>query len=388
MPVAPAGMSLEGNVYANTTSAGINTRLMSLPEIIVDKIQKDGDLSFRDFMEIALYFPGYGYYTSDRQRIGKSGDFYTSPYLTSLFGEMIGAQLEEMWQILGRKPFTIVEYGAGTGLLCRDILTRLKQNGKLYDKLQYVIIEKRESMHPPLPEKVCWADSIRDIPMVTGCILSNELVDNFSVHQVIMEEELMEVCVSFDNGFTETLRPAPEPLREYLRDLEVTLPRGYRAEINLEATAWIQEVARALDHGFVMTIDYGYPSSALYSKSSGTLACYYQHQVHHCPYTFIGEQDITSHVNFSALDLWGRLAGLDYCGYTTQTHFLRGLGLGRYLRQWEDEAAQSDPVAREQQIGSIRTLLLGMGEKFKVLIQRKGLDRVWLSGMQFPQPLI
>jgi SAM-dependent MidA family methyltransferase len=380
--------------------------IISLPAIIIDKIQKDGVISFRDFMEMALYFPGYGYYTSDRQKIGKSGDFYTSPYLTGLFGEMIGGQLEEMWQILGRKPFTIVEYGAGTGLLCRDILTRLKKNEELYDKLQYVIIEKCEPMRarerallagqpllavqpaPLLSGKVTWKDSIRDIPAFTGCILSNELVDNFAVYQVVMEDELMEVCVSFDDGFTETLRPAPEPLREYLRRLGVTLPRGYRAEINLEATEWIQEVARALDRGFVMTIDYGYPSSALYSKSSGTLACYYRHQVHHCPYTFIGEQDITSHVNFSALDHWGRLSGLDFCGYTSQTHFLRGLGLGHYLRQWEDETSQSDPLAREQQIGSIQTLLLGMGQKFKVLIQRKGVERMWLSGLQFPQPLI
>jgi SAM-dependent MidA family methyltransferase len=223
--------------------------------------------------------------------------------------------------------------------------------------------------------------------MVTGCILSNELVDNFSVHRVVMEDELMELCVSFDNGFTETLRPAPQPLRDYLRRLEVTLPRGYRTEINLEATEWIQEVARALDRGFVMTIDYGYPSSTLYSKSSGTLTCYYRHQVHHCPYTFIGEQDITSHVNFSALDHWGRLGGLDCCGYTSQTHFLRGLGLGRFLRKWE-EGSLSDPVAREQQMGSIRTLLLGMGQKFKVLIQRKGVERAWLSGLQFPQSLI
>jgi SAM-dependent MidA family methyltransferase len=410
-----AGTSLEGGILINTTNTRINTKLMSLPEIkslpklmslpeiIIDRIQKDGVLSFRDFMEMALYFPGYGYYTSDRQKIGKSGDFYTSPYLTGLFGEMIGGQLEEMWQILGRKPFTVVEYGAGTGLLCRDILSRLKQNEELYDKLQYVIIEKSGSMRArerellPLFEKVSWTDSIRDIPAVTGCILSNELVDNFAVDQVVMEDELMEVCVSFDGGFAEMLRPAPEPLRDYLRCLGVCLPKGYRAEINLEATDWIQEVARALNKGFVMTIDYGYPSSALYSKSSGTLACYYQHQVHHCPYKFIGEQDITSHVNFSALDHWGRLGGLDHCGYTSQTHFLQGLGLSRYLRKWEEGAweergwekeGQADPVVREQQISSIRTLLLGMGQKFKVLIQRKGVERVWLSGMQFPQPLI
>jgi SAM-dependent MidA family methyltransferase len=273
----PAGIGLDAGVKTNTISARINTKFMSqpeiisLPEIIIDRIQKEGVLSFHDFMEMALYFPGYGYYTSDRQKTGKSGDFYTSPYLTGLFGEMIGGQLEEMWQILGRKPFTIVEYGAGTGLLCRDILTRLKQNGELYDKLQYVIIEKSGSAHPPLSGKVTWADSIRDIPAVTGCILSNELVDNFSVHQVVMEDELMEVCVSFDDGFTETLRPAPEPLRDYLRRLGVTLPRGFRTE---------------------------------------------------------------------------------------------------------------------QQLRSIRTLLLGIGQKFKVLIQRKGVERVWLSGLQFPQPLI
>jgi SAM-dependent MidA family methyltransferase len=364
---------------------------MPLSDIIIGRIQEEGPLPFRDFMEMALYYPGEGYYTSDRLTIGQSGDYYTSAYLTSLFGEMLATQLEEMWQILGRQPFTIVEYGAGTGLLCRDILCRLKENRELYKDLRYYIIEKSATMRQQekelLPEKVRWVTDISEIGPVRGCILSNELVDNFSVHQVLMAAELMEVCVAYDGGFTEILRPAPLALKEYLHQLQVELPAGYRAEINLEATNWIQEVARALDKGFVLTIDYGYPSSALYSKRSGTLACYNQHKVSYCPYDRIGDQDITHHINFSALDDWGRRSGLDCCGYTSQIHFLQGLGLTRCLRKME-ETSTGDPAIRQQQLRQLQTLLLDMGHKFKVLIQRKGLDRVFLSGLQFPQPLI
>jgi SAM-dependent MidA family methyltransferase len=362
---------------------------MSLPTIIIDRIRKDGPLSFRDFMEMALYYPGQGYYTSDRQKLGRAGDFYTSAYLTGLFGQMVAGQLEEMWHVLGQQPFTIVEYGAGTGLLCRDILHRLKANGRLYEQLSYVIIEKSEPMRNReraiLPPTVRWVDSISDIPPVTGCILSNELVDNFSVHQVVMLEELMEVCVAYDGGFVETLRPAAAPLKDYLGRLGVDLPKGFRAEINLEATEWIMEVSRALHQGFLMTIDYGYTSSALYSKRTGTLACYHQHRVNHCPYDLVGEQDITTHVNFSALDHWGRQGGLECCGFTSQTQFLQALGLARHLREWEEEAA-TDPVRRQQQMLQLRTLL-EMGHQFKVLVQRKGVGRVYLSGLQFAQPL-
>jgi SAM-dependent MidA family methyltransferase len=364
-------------------------KFMLLSNIIIDRIERDGPLSFRDFMEMALYYPGQGYYTSDRQKLGRSGDFYTSAYLTGLFGEMVAGQLEEMWYVIGQQPFTIVEFGAGTGLLCRDILHRLKANSQLYDQLSYVIIEKSEPMRDRekaiLPSTVRWVDSIRDISPVTGCILSNELVDNFSVHQVVMLDELMEVCVAYDGGFVEILRPAADPLKDYLCRLGVDLPRGFRAEINLEATEWIMELSRALHQGFVMTIDYGYTSSALYSKRTGTLACYHQHQVNHCPYELVGEQDITTHVNFSALDYWGSQGGLECCGFTSQTHFLQALGLTGRLRKWEEETA-ADPECRQQQLIRLRTLL-EMGHQFKVLVQRKGVGRVFLSGLQFAQPL-
>src|SRR5260221_126055 len=305
---------------------------MSRSDIIIGKIQREGLLSFHDFMEMALYYPDQGYYTSQREKLGQSGDFYTSAYLSSLFGEMLAGQLEEMWQRLGEGPFTIVEYGAGTGLLCRDILHRLSANQELYDHLQYYISEKSDSMREKerqiLPGKVRWINSINDIPPVTGCVLSNELLDNFSVHQVLMLDELMEVFVGYGKeGFNEQLRPASEELKNYLRQLQVKLPRGYRTEINLEATEWIRQISAALKKGFVLTIDYGCPSSVLYSKKEGTLMCYHGHRINNSPYDFSGEQDITRHVNFSALDYWGRLTGLQCCGYATEKHFLGSIKL-------------------------------------------------------------
>jgi SAM-dependent MidA family methyltransferase len=356
-----------------------------LTSVIIDRIQSAGPLSFRDFMEMALYDPESGYYCHDREQIGENGDFYTSPYLTGLFGDLLAAQFEEMWQALGKAPMTIVEYGAGTGMLCRDILCRLKETPELYEKLNYFIIEKsgrmRERERQILPEKVAWKNSISEVGELTGCIFSNELVDNFSVHRVVMEAELMEVCVGYDRGFVEVLRPAPPALKAYFDGLGVTLPVGYRAEINLEATGWIQELGDALKRGWVMTIDYGHPASVLYSRRSGTLACFHRHRVHHCPYDFIGEQDITSHVNFSALDLWGKRKGLEVCGFTNQTHFLQGLGLAARLRQLEEKGTNGADLKR------LRTFLWELGQQFKVLVQRKGVGQVPLSGLQFARTL-
>jgi SAM-dependent MidA family methyltransferase len=366
---------------------------MLLAELIREKTKKHGPVSFRDFMEMSLYHPGSGYYSSDRERIGRSGDFYTSPHLTVLFGEMVARQLEEMWHLSGKKEFTVVEYGAGTGALCRDILRALRSNREFYDRLDYCIIEKsaamREKEKSILPEKVRWLESIRELTPFTGCILSNELLDNFSVHQVVMEAELMEIFVDYKDGFSELLRPADPALKDYLEQLAVELPRGYRTEINLEAIAWIREVSAGLKKGFVLTIDYGYPSSGLYSEGrhSGTLVCYHKHQVGYSPYSHIGEQDITAHVNFSALHHWGLRSGLEYCGFTNQAHFLRGLGLAAHIREME-ESSQAGPVSEKEKAFLMQTLLLDMGARFKILIQQKGMHRPYLSGLRFSQQLV
>jgi SAM-dependent MidA family methyltransferase len=362
---------------------------MELSQIVKDKILNEGPISFYDFMEMALYYPSSGYYNSDQNKIGSTGDYYTSPVLSSLFGKMIGKQLEEMWTLLDKKPFTIVEYGAGTGVLCFDILNYLKDNPALYNELNYCIIEKSSKMlelqKKLLHEKVSWYQSISDIPAINGCVLSNELLDNFSVHRVVMKEELMEVFVDFKNDFLEVLIPANEGLKNYLSEQNIVLPKDYFTEINLQAIEWIKEIALNLRSGFVLTIDYGFPAFEFYSskRDSGTLVCYKGHEVNNSPYSDIGGQDITVHVNFSALNHWGKKYGLELTGFTTQENFLKPLGLMNYLRKLELE----DPVNNRDDIFQIHKLLVSMGNKFKVLIQQKGVKSRMLTGMLLAGPV-
>jgi len=357
-----------------------------LEEIIIEKIKSDGPLSFHDFMESCLYYPGQGYYTSPKIRLGKQGDYYTSSYVTPVFGAMIARQLEEMWAILGEKKFMIIEYGAGTGMLAHDILYYIKtHNEKFFELMEYSIIEKspvmREIEKGILTEKVKWYNSINEIPnMFPGCVLSNELLDNFSIHQVIMDTELMEVFVGYRDGFFEMLRPAEAAIKNYFCDLGVFLPKGFRTEVNLEAVEWMRTIAQYLKEGFVMTIDYGYPSSELYAQDhrQGTLICYHNHRVNEDPYHHIGEQDITAHVNFSALYHTGKKYGLKGCGLANQQEFLIKLGIEDFLEQIKyNQDLSDDSVAR------IKNLLLDeMGNKFKILIQQKGLPGQQLRCMQ------
>lgn len=361
---------------------------MQLTEIIIEKIRNKGPLSFHDFMEMALYYPKLGYYTSQREKIGTEGDYYTSSNLTPILGAVIGRQLEEMWEITAKEAFTIVEYGAGTGKLCHDILDYLKSNSEFYDKLQYCIIEKspqmRQKEKTQLHGKVNWYNSISDIPQFTGCILSNELVDNFAVHQVVMEEELMEIFVDYQDGFIELLRPASKELKDYLDELGVVLPKGFRTEINLQAIQWIEEIATSLKKGYIITIDYGYPSSGIYAKEKncGTIVCYNKHTINDNPYHNIGNQDITSHVNFSALCHWGIKNNLVCCGLTNYADFLLALGFKDLLRK--SVSFDQDPItAIRKEIFLTHTLLMDMGQKFKVLIQKKGIADGQLSGLNF-----
>ena len=356
-----------------------------LEEIIIEKIRNTGPVSFHDYMEMCLYYPEAGYYTSPGNKIGKNGDFYTSSYVSPIFGAMIARQLEEMWKILGEKKFTIIEYGAGTGFLAHDILNYLRNNCKFYEQLQYCIIEKspvmREMEKTILPDIVKWYDSIEDIPgEISGCVLSNELLDNFSVHQVLMENELMEVFVNYKDAFFESLKPAGTILQNYFNELHVSLPKGFRTEINIEATEWIKNITARLREGFVLTIDYGYPSAELYRgyRRDGTLICYYNHSVNDNPYQYIGEQDITSHVNFSALHHWGKKNGLDGCGFIDQADFLVNLGFENYL---EEIKKQKNHIHFNAAL--LKNILLeDMGRKFKVLIQSKGIIKPDLTGLR------
>ena len=356
---------------------------MVLEDLIIQKIEKSGAISFHDYMEMALYYPGLGYYTSPVEKFGKEGDYYTSPIISSMYGQMLGRQLDEMWHLLGKVSFTIVEYGAGTGALAGDILAWLKNNEELYTDLQYVIIEKSESLrivqqHLPA-DKVRWIDNIEEITGFTGCVLSNEVLDNFAVHSVVMKEELMEVFVNYDDEFKEILRPANEELKNYLSAQNIILPADYRTEINLQAIDWIKDIAENMQKGFVITVDYGYPAPEYYAekRSLGTLACYYKHTVTENYYENIGRQDITAHVNFTALVIFGKKSGLQFSGFCNQNYFLRSLGLTNHLRTLEMNTESKESFME------VNKLIMDMGNKFKVLIQHKNIDVKYLTGMQF-----
>ena len=362
---------------------------MELTEIIVQRIKSKGAISFCDFMEMALYYPGLGYYTSEKEKFGKKGDYYTSPGLSSLYGKMIGKQLEEMWRNMEEGSFTIVEYGAGAGELALDILNYLENNPAFFQKIKYYIIEKsttlKNQQQQLLKTKVNWIQDIGELNGFTGCVLSNEVLDNFSVNAVVMKEELMEVFVAYEDGFTEVLHPASGELKNYLAEQKIMLPKDYRTEINLGAIEWIQSIADNLKRGYVITIDYGYLCNEYYAnnRNLGTLACYHQHTVTDQLYANIGRQDITAHVNFSALHVWGKKYGLDYTGFCNQNYFLRSLGLANYLRQME-----TDNLYSRETLFQVNKLLMDMGNKFKVLIQQKSLPDKALTGMQFAQRVI
>ncbi len=355
-----------------------------LEEIIINKIKKDGPISFRDFMEMALYYPQQGYYTSFAVKIGQDGDFYTSPSFSPVFGTLLARQIEEMQELLEEDVFTIVEYGAGPGHLCRDVLAYFQRTNHPA-KLEYCIIEKSPAMialaKENVPEGVKWFHSIEEIGPFNGCVLSNELVDNFSVHRVVMSNGLKEIYVDHANDFKEILVPASDPLCQYLDELKIELPEGYQAEINRQVDAWTHDISATLKKGYVMTIDYGYPSGELMERKSGTLTCFHKHRPNRKPYTNIGEQDITAHVNFSGLCLAGYKNGLEYNGFTDQRKFLLALGFSDLVKAGEEKGNERCRFIRERALTN--TLVGSMGQKFKVLVQEKGIKKKQaLSGVR------
>lgn len=382
MNIHPSDLS---SVTAGTTADAVC-------ELIIRKIIHEGPIRFAEFMELALYAPGLGYYTLPGSQPGINGDYYTSATLTCVYGQMIAKQLEEMWLLLDRQAFTIVEFGAGDGRLCRDILQQLSRNEALYAGLRYCIIERNTSLRQKsaLPEeKVSWHDSIDELPVFNGCVLSNELLDNFAVSRVMMTDQLMEIWVDYHDGFVEVLRPANDALLHYLETMSITLPYGYHTEICLQATEWITAIADRIGRGFVLTVDYGYPARTLYhpARSKGTLACYYQHQLNFDPYRNIGRQDITAHVNFSAIQHWGEKAALSCNGFTSQRCFLQALGIATHLNALERQGSL-DHLSAKEKLFLINTLLLDLGEKLKVLIQQKNVPMTPLTGMQLAAPAV
>ncbi len=319
------------------------TENAALKSAIADAIDEAGGaLPFRDFMELALYHPALGYYTSAREVIGRSADYLTSPELTPLFGAMLGRQLREMWERLDQpERFDAVEGGPGTGVLARDVLAwAARTTPEFAAALQYTLVEKSPALvkrqRATLAAEGLKARWSKSLPAgVRGCIFSNELLDALPVHLVAVEDGApREVYVKRDgDGFGEELRDPPADVAAYFETLGLLPGEGCRAEVNLEAPRWMANAARALARGFVLTFDYGYEAEDLYApwRTDGTLLCFYRQNPSSNPYARIGRQDITSHVDFTTIRRGGENAGLRTLGITSQAEFLNALGIGEAL---------------------------------------------------------
>ncbi|ALF52740.1 hypothetical protein ACX27_07540 [Nostoc piscinale CENA21] len=361
-------------------------------------------ITFAEYMDMALYHPEHGYYASKAVNIGfKGGDFFTSVSLGVDFGELLAEQFVQMWEILGQpRPYSLVEMGAGQGLLALHILNYYQRHyPDFLPALEYVIVEKSPELQQEQQQRlqnypVRWCN-LADIPSnsITGCFFSNELVDAFSVHQFILQTgELREIYVTLpsdveqdenylllEGEFQEIIGEISTPqLTKYFDLIGIDLaakvyPDGYRSEINLAALDWLSIVADRLQRGYVVTVDYGYPAHRYYNprRSQGTLQCYYQHRYHNNPYINLGRQDITAHVDFTALELWGEQCGLTKIGFTQQGLFLMALGLGdRIASLSQQDIAIAQLLQRRE---SLHQLIdpNGLGG-FGVLIQSKGLQ--------------
>jgi SAM-dependent MidA family methyltransferase len=365
----------------------------TLYKIILDRIAAQQRITFAEFMELALYHPTEGYYATNQSGQGIQSDFFTSPHLGADFGELLASQFAQMWETLDRPtPFTLVEMGAGQGLLVQDILRHLhKHHYPCYETLQYVIIENSPTLAADQQRRFqkfvatsgnlswkTWEEISAN--SIIGCCFSNELVDAFPVHQVVnVGGTLQEIYVG--NSLQEIIAaPSTPALQDYFDRLHIDLtpyPENYRTEVNLQALDWLKTVSDRLNQGYLLTIDYGYNAQRYYSptRTQGTLQCYYQHAHHNDPYVAIGKQDITAHVNFTALEQWGEPLGFQNLGFTQQGLFLMALGLGdriAALSASNSEVSLQDILTRRE---SLHVLMNPMGlGNFGVLIQSKGLN--------------
>ena len=362
----------------------------TLNNLVAARIADQGRITFADFMAACLYEPGLGYYTSPGRKVGAEGDFYTSITVHASFGRVIAREIAQMWRSMGCPAgFTLVECGAGNGRLACDIMDFLaEREPEMYQSLRLVLVEQEPSLESAQREmlaahidRLAWLspDEFASGSFTfSGCLYSNELIDALPVHRVVMTAEgLREVYVICKDGeFAEEAgEPSTPEIEAYLKRVAVELHPGQQAEVNLNAPKWLASASRALQRGFVLTIDYGYPAPELYTprRKLGTLLCYYRHQVEENPYLRLGLQDITSHVDFTTLMKCGEELGLQNVWFGEQYRFLLSAGIIEEIEEIERSAITEKEKLRLRL--TLKKLIMpegGMGDTFKVLIQSKG----------------
>ncbi len=346
-----------------------------------------GAIPFERFMELALYAPGLGYYVAGARKLGAAGDFVTAPELGGLFGRCLASQCAE---VLARVDGdTVVEFGAGTGALAADLLAGLAEEGRL--PARYAVVEvspelrarQRETLGRRagrLAERVVWWERLPEPGTVRGVVVANEVLDALPVHRFRIRAGAVRMlgvaCAGVGFRWVE-LDPAPA-LERAVRALEAALgrpfPEGYTSEVCLRLGPWVATVAGLLAAGAALFIDYGHPRAEYYhpDRRDGTLMCHYRHRAHGEALARVGLQDITAHVDFTAVAEAAAGAGTEVLGYTTQAWFLMGCGLERHAAA----LAEAPAPARWRLAQEIRTLTLPgeMGERFKAMAVGRALD--------------
>jgi SAM-dependent MidA family methyltransferase len=314
------------------------------------RIAASGPITFAAFMEVALYDPDHGYYRRPERRPGRGGDFLTAPEATPLFGITLARQMADCWERLGSPDrFTIREYGAGIGGLAYDILAGLSEASPgAFEAVEYRLVDVNDAQlagaidamtEVGLGGKVSAELARDDEPLgpITGVMLANEVADALPVHRLIQTEAgIRELLVGWQDGWFadiegEVSDDAEESIAQVLP--VVDFRPGDRFDVSPAGSSWFKQAAGSLERGYAVIIDYGYPVTELYapSRRSGLVRGYFEHSVTDDPYLRVGEQDLTSHVDFTALERAGQAAGLVSAGLTTQADLLVALGLGEFL---------------------------------------------------------
>jgi SAM-dependent MidA family methyltransferase len=355
------------------------------------RIERDGPITFRDFMQAALYHPRYGYYRTHQAATSRNGDFVTSPELSPIFGAMVGRQLREFWSAMGQPArFDVVEQGAGRGLLARDIVSWADRTEPPFaSAIHYTLVEPivclrdeqaAETAHLATNARIAWREEMPE--GIEGCVITNELLDAFPVHRVARDGgELREVYVTHDGArFVDRLGAPSDPaLARYFDRLGFLPGDGCAAEVNLEAPRWISRVAGRLRRGFVLTFDYGYEAAELYApwRRDGTLICSYRQTASSDPYQRIGRQDISASVDFTTLRAAGEDAGLTTVALVNQSDFLLRMGIADAVAVSGDTGLEEYFARRNTVLGLVDPAGLG---RIKVLLQSKGISAALFTG--------